>query len=71
MQVFERICDIIHEVADVPAADITQDSALNVDKLDLAEIILNVEEEFDILVEDEDSITTIGDLVALASVAVA
>ena len=34
-----------------------------VDSLDLTEIILEVEEEFDLIVEDEESIHTIADLI--------
>lgn len=66
METFERIKQIIHEQAGIPEQIITRDSnamQLNVDSLDMAEIIMAVEEEFDVLLEDEKSILTVNDMV--------
>ncbi len=65
MQSFERIRDIVHGVTGVPNELITAESTpaqLNMDSLDLTEIILEIEEEFDILVDNEDSIHSMKDL---------
>ena len=35
-----------------------------IDSLDLTEIILEVEDEFDLIVEDEESIHTLNDLIS-------
>ena len=66
MQNFERVRDIVHDVTGIPADLITADSTaegLNVDSLDLTEIIMAVEDEFDIIVEDESSIQSVRDLI--------
>lgn len=47
-----------------PAADFSED--LGADELDMQEIIMIVEEEFDVFIDDEDlpKINTVGDLIA-------
>lgn len=66
MHSFDRIRDILHDITGIPNESITADSTpaqLNMDSFDLAEVIMEVEEAFDILVENEDSIHTVMDLV--------
>lgn len=63
---FERICQVVHEITGVPAEDITAESTaaqLYMDSLDLCEIVMSLEEEFDILVDNEECIMNIADLV--------
>ena len=65
MHNFERICEIMNEVAGVPMEQVTPESTvdqLNLDSLDITELILSVEDEFGILVEDDSSIQCVNDL---------
>ncbi len=65
MSDFERICGIVSEVTGVCADDIVKNPSSceeKIDSLDMTEIILEVEEEFDLIVDDEEHIRTINDL---------
>lgn len=65
MHNFERICEIMNEVAGVPRERVTLESTvdqLNLDSLDVTELILSIEDEFGILVEDESQIRCVKDL---------
>ena len=67
MHNFERICEIMNEVAGVAREQVTPESTvdqLNLDSLDVTELILSIEDEFGILVEDESQIRSVGDLLA-------
>ena len=67
MHNFERICEIMNEVAGVPREMVTPESTvdqLNLDSLDVTELILSIEDEFGILVEDESQIRCVNDLLA-------
>lgn len=66
--VFEKIKAILSEQFNVDEEDITMDTTfddLGADSLDVVELIMSLEEEFDIEISDEntDNITTVGDLV--------
>ena len=70
MHTFDRIRDIILDVSGTSEKEIKAESSLvqlNLDTLDVAEFIMDVEEEFDILVEDESEICTVNDLVTLVN----
>ena len=74
MQSFERVRAIVHEVTGVPSELIMADSTaaqLEMDSLDICEIVMCIEEEFDILVEDEGKIRSIRDLVQIVETQVA
>lgn len=66
---FEKIKAKIAEQLSIDEDDITMDSAfvddLGADSLDLVELIMALEEEFDMEIPDEDAekITTVGDVV--------
>lgn len=65
--VFEKIAEIIAEKLDVDQAIVTQESTfddLKVDSLYLVEIMLSIEEEFDITIDDADGIEKVADIVA-------
>lgn len=65
MSDYEKICGIVSAITGVPAEAIAKDPAsceARIDSLDLTEIILEVEEEFDLIVEDEEEIRTIRDI---------
>lgn len=64
--ILEKIKKIIAEQIDVEEESITEDTSfqdLGVDSLDLFEIIISVEEEFDVQIEDAEAIKTVGDAV--------
>ena len=66
---FEKIQKIISEVLSVDADDITMDTTfvddLGADSLDVYQIIMALEEEFDLTVDDDaiQTINTVQDLV--------
>ena len=66
---FEKIKNIIVEVLNVEEDDITMDTAfiddLNADSLDVLQIIMGLEEEFEIEIPNEEAekIVTVGDAV--------
>ena len=66
---FEKLQEIIAEVLNVDPEEITMDTTfvddLGADSLDVFQIILGIEEEFDIEISNEDAekIVTVGDAV--------
>lgn len=66
---FEKIRSLISERFDVEEDKITRDTDivedLGVDSLDIAELLLTLEDEFDITIPEEDiaKLKTVGDLV--------
>jgi len=66
---FEKLQKIISEVLNVDADEITMDTTfvddLGADSLDIFQIIMGIEEEFDIEISNEDAenIVTVGDAV--------
>ncbi len=68
--VFEKLQEILSGQFDVEASDITMESTivedLGADSLDLVDLIMAIEEEFDIEVPDElaENAKTVGDVVA-------
>lgn len=66
---FEKLQGIIADVLNVDASDITMDTTfvddLGADSLDIFQIIMGIEEEFDIEIDNDDAekIVTVGDAV--------
>ncbi len=66
---FEKLKQIIADVLNVDADEITMDTTfvddLGADSLDIFQIIMGIEEEFDIEINNEDAekITTVSDAV--------
>ncbi|MGL6199525.1 MAG: acyl carrier protein [Lachnospiraceae bacterium] len=66
---FEKLQEIIAEVLNVETNEITMETTfvddLGADSLDLFQIIMGLEEEFDIEIDNEDAekIVTVGDAV--------
>mgnify|MGYP000969613077 CR=1 FL=1 len=66
---FERLRDIISEKLNVDVADITMETSfeddLEADSIALFELVMAIEEEFDIEIDDEaiERISTVGDIV--------
>lgn len=67
--VFEKIKEMIAEQFRIDGEDITMDTSfredLDADSIDLVELIMSLEDEFDLEVEDEEveNIKTVGDAV--------
>ncbi|MDN5327085.1 MAG: acyl carrier protein [Moorella sp. (in: firmicutes)] len=69
MDVFEKIKGIVAEQLGVEEETITMETSfedLNADSLDIVELIMALEEEFDLEIPDEDAekLTTVGAAVA-------
>lgn len=65
--VFDKIADIIADKLEMDKADIKLESSFNdmqVDSLYMVEIMLSIEEEFDLVIDDASSLETVADLVA-------
>lgn len=66
---FDKLKEIIADVLNVEMSDITEDSKfiddLGADSLDIFQIIMGIEETFDIEIDNDDaeSIVTVGDAV--------
>ncbi len=67
--VFEKVKEIIVEQLDVEESQITMEASfrddLEADSLDVVELVMELEDEFDIEIADEEaeSINTVGDAV--------
>ena len=66
---FEKVREIIADKLSISEDEITMESAfiedLNADSLDIVELIMALEEEFDLQIPDSEAekITTVGDVV--------
>jgi len=66
---FEKLQNIIAEVLNIDASEITMDTTftddLGADSLDVFQIIMGIEEEFDIQIDNEEAenIVSVGDAV--------
>ena len=66
--VFEKIVETIVDAKGIDAAAITPESNfkdLNVDSLDIAEMVMTLEDEFGVTIELEEGVATVQDLVNL------
>lgn len=67
--VLDRIKELIEEEMNIPADTVTLESKiaedLGADSIDAIELIMGIEEEFDIEISDDEAMTikTVGDLV--------
>ncbi len=64
----EKIKAIIAEKMDMDPSKITEETSfkdMEVDSLDMVEIVMDIEEAFDISIDTAENIQTIGDLVKL------
>ncbi|APZ95110.1 acyl carrier protein [Fuerstiella marisgermanici] len=70
MSVEEKVIDIVSDQLDTPREDIAQSSSfvddLKADSLDIVELVMALEDEFDIKIPDEDydKIKTVGDVIS-------
>ncbi|MBR1749843.1 MAG: acyl carrier protein [Ruminococcus sp.] len=67
--IFDKVKEIIVDQLDADENDVTQDASitddLGADSLDVVDLVMSIEEEFDIEVPDEDvaNMKTVGDIV--------
>lgn len=68
--VFEKIAALIADQFGIDVSNITKDTSftddLSADSLDIVELIMAIEQEFDISINDEDveNVKTVGDVVS-------
>ncbi len=73
MQIFEQLCETIRTYLEIDdGTEVTRDTtllSLGADSLDVAEIVMDIEDRFDITVPDgaENKIHTLGDVEKLIS----
>ena len=68
MTTFETIAKIIAENKDMDIADVKMETSfddMELDSLDVIEVVMAIEEEFNITIETEAGLKTVGDIVAL------
>ena len=69
MEVFEKVRDIIVDQLDADENEVTLDASiiddLGADSLDVVDLVMSIEEEFDVEIPDEEveNIKTVGDIV--------
>ena len=67
MAVFEKVQEIIVEELGKETDEVTMETTfddLDADSLDVFQVISEIEDEFDIQIETEEGLNTVGDLVA-------
>ena len=67
MSVFEKVQEIIVEELGKDAEEVKLETTfdeLDADSLDVFQVISEIEDEFDIQIETEEGLNTVGDLVA-------
>ena len=67
MAVFEKVQEIIVEELGKDAEEVKVETTfdeLDADSLDVCQVISEIEDEFDIQIETEEGLNTVGDLVA-------
>ena len=67
MSVFEKVLEIIVEELGKDAEEVKVETTfdeLDADSLDVFQVISEIEDEFDIQIETEEGLNTVGDLVA-------
>lgn len=65
---FETIAKIIAENKDMDIADVKMETSfddMELDSLDVIEVVMAIEEAFNITIETEAGLKTVGDIVAL------
>ena len=67
-EIYQKIVDTIVDAKGIDAASVKPESSfkdLNVDSLDIAEMVMTLEDEFGITIELEEGVATVQDLVNL------
>ena len=64
----EKITEVLRDYKDQPDLEVTEQSTfaeLELDSLDTVELVMNLEEEFSVTIEMDESIQTVGDLMKI------
>ena len=64
----KKIQDIISKYLGIDEDSITEESSfkdMEVDSLDMVEIVMEIEDTFDIVIEETEEIKTVGDIIKL------
>ncbi|MEA5002924.1 MAG: acyl carrier protein [Christensenella sp.] len=64
--IYEKIAGIISDKMDIDVEEIKMDSSfesLKIDSLDMVEIVMDIEEEFDVSIEEAENLKSVSDLV--------
>ena len=64
--IIDELKKIISDKMDIDVSEITEDSTLEdlkIDSLDAVEIIMDIEDKYDIAIDSIDDIKTVGDIV--------
>ena len=67
MSTFEKVAQLLAEYKDLDINTITMDTtfnSLNLDSLDIAEMVMNIEDDMNITLELDENMKTISDIVA-------
>jgi acyl carrier protein len=65
LSAFDKLREMISRITGVSASTITPDTTikqLNMDSMDVCELVSTVEDEFDVLICNEENIQTVNDL---------
>ena len=68
IRTFDKVAAIVADYKGIDVADIKEDSAftdLGLDSLDMAELAMNLEDEFGVTIELDASLKTVADIVKL------
>ena len=65
--ILDKIKELLAEKADIDTETVTAEtkfSDLGIDSLDIVELLMNIEDEFGVSIEPDESLATVGDLIA-------
>ena len=64
----QAIQEIISEYLDIDPSTITENTSfkdMEIDSIDMMDIIMNIEDKFDIKIDDTQGLETVGDLIKM------
>ncbi len=73
MTIFEKVQQVLVTELSLDQEEVTMEKSftdLGIDSLDLVELVMQLEEEFDITIEESESLQTVGDVVNYIQAAV-
>ncbi len=73
MTIFEKVQEVLVTELSLDQEEVTMEKSftdLGIDSLDLVELVMQLEEEFDITIEESESLQTVGDVVNYIQTAV-
>ena len=65
---FEKVAEILAEYKDIEASTITPQTTfeeLELDSLDMVELVMSMEDEFDVSIEMDEAIKSVQDIITL------